>query len=202
MAARACSVGTIMALGWMDVSGWAALGGSELGAGRLVFKPEDLPGLAKILAQHDIKAMVIIGGMHAYENLRVFERFGGDLPPLQIPILAIPATINNNLPGTDFAIGAGTALNNVVSALDKIKDTAGANKRTFVVEVLGYDCGYLALMAALASGAEKVYLPEEGITLRHLTLRPHPGRPIGRGRGGVSLRTSQRSILPGDWPQR
>ncbi len=158
----------IIELGWMDVSGWASRGGSELGAGRVILTEQDIPSLAKVLKEHQITGMVLVGGMDAYENAAIIKRHQANHTSLSIPIVLIPASINNNLPATEFAIGADTALNNIMSALDKIKDTAGSNKRAFVVEVFGHDCGYLALMASLASGAEQMYLPEEGITLQQL----------------------------------
>src|SRR3989337_4022396 len=80
----------------------------------------------------------------------------------------MPATINNNLPGSDLSVGADTALNNIVEAVDKIKHSAVALRRCFIVEVMGRKCGYLALMGGLATGAERVYLNEEGVTLRDL----------------------------------
>ncbi len=80
----------------------------------------------------------------------------------------MPATINNNLPGSDLSIGADTALNSITEAVDKIKDSAVAQNRVFVVEVMGRSCGYLGLMSGLATGAERVYLGEEGVTLRDL----------------------------------
>jgi 6-phosphofructokinase 1 len=79
--------------------------------------------------------------------------------------MCLPATIDNNLPGSELSVGADTALNNIISAIDKIKQSAVASQRVFVVEVMGRYCGYLALMSALATGAERVYLPEEGVTL-------------------------------------
>jgi 6-phosphofructokinase 1 len=91
-----------------------------------------------------------------------------NFPAFNIPIVCLPASINNNLPGSEFSIGADTALNNIVEAIDKIKQSAVATRRCFVVEVMGHWCGYLALMGALATGAERFYLPEEGITLQQL----------------------------------
>ena len=82
----------------------------------------------------------------------------------------MPASIDNNLPGSELSIGADTALNSIVEAVDKIKQSAVASRRCFVVEVMGHNCGYLALMSGLATGAERVYLPEEGITLHDLQL--------------------------------
>src|SRR5690606_18164485 len=89
-------------------------------------------------------------------------------PAYNIPIVCMPATINNNLPGSDLSIGADTALNSIVEVVDKIKDSAVALRRCFVVEVMGRNCGYLALMSGLATGAERVYINEEGITLKDL----------------------------------
>jgi 6-phosphofructokinase 1 len=82
--------------------------------------------------------------------------------------VCLPASINNDLPGSELSIGADTALNSIVSDVDKIKQTAVASHRCFVVEVMGHDCGYLALLSGLATGAERVYLPEEGISLDDL----------------------------------
>jgi 6-phosphofructokinase 1 len=80
----------------------------------------------------------------------------------------MPASINNNLPGSELSIGADTALNSIVDAVDKIKQSAVATRRCFVVEVMGHWCGYLALMGGLATGAERVYINEEGVTLKDL----------------------------------
>jgi 6-phosphofructokinase 1 len=83
-------------------------------------------------------------------------------------MICLPASINNNLPGSEFSIGADTALNSIVDAVDKIKQSAVATRRCFVVEVMGHYCGYLALMGGMATGAERVYLHEEGVKLRDL----------------------------------
>jgi 6-phosphofructokinase 1 len=77
----------------------------------------------------------------------------------------LPAAIGNNLPGSELSIGADTALNSIVEVVDKIKQSAVAERRCYVVEVMGRFCGYLALMSGLATGAERVYLHEEGVTL-------------------------------------
>jgi 6-phosphofructokinase 1 len=89
-------------------------------------------------------------------------------PAFNIPMVCLPASINNNLPATELSVGADTALNSIVSAVDKIKQSAVASQRTFFVEVMGYYCGYLALMSALATGAERVYLHEEGVKMSDL----------------------------------
>ena len=89
-------------------------------------------------------------------------------PAFKIPIICLPATIDNNLPGSELSVGADSALNAIVSALDRVKQSAMAAKRCFVVETMGRYCGYLALMSGLAGGAERVYLHEEGVTLKDL----------------------------------
>ena len=102
-----------------------------------------------------------------------------------LPIICLPASIDNNLPGSELAVGADTALNSIVDALDKIKQSAVASNRCFVVEVMGRYCGYLALMAGLASGAERVYLHEEGVTLDD--LKADVDRLIAGFEGGKRL---------------
>jgi 6-phosphofructokinase 1 len=89
-------------------------------------------------------------------------------PAFAIPIVCVPATINNDLPGSEMTIGADTALNTIVSNVDRVKESAVASHRVYVVEVMGRDSGYLAMMSGLATGAERVYLPEDGITLADL----------------------------------
>ena len=86
-----------------------------------------------------------------------------------MPVVCVPASINNDLPASDLSIGTDTALNSIVTDVDKIKQSAVASQRCFVVEVMGRDCGFLALMGGMATGAERVYLPEEGITLERLS---------------------------------
>ena len=89
-------------------------------------------------------------------------------PAFNIPIICVPASIDNNLPGSELSIGADTALNNAIGALDSIKQSAAASRRCFVAESMGRKCGYLALMSGIATGAERVYLNEDGLTLAQL----------------------------------
>lgn len=89
-------------------------------------------------------------------------------PAFQIPIVVVPTSIDNNLPGTELSVGADSALDVNVSAIDKIKMSGSATTRAFVVETMGRFCGFQALMSGLAGGAERVYLNEEGIELNSL----------------------------------
>lgn len=152
----------------MDVTGWASRGGAELGTNRHLPSGRDFYAIARNIEEHRIQGLLVIGGWTAYEAIyRLFSE-RGDFVAFNIPIILLPASINNNLPGSELSIGADTALNSIVSAVDKIKQSAVAEKRCFVVEVMGRDCGYLALMGGMATGAERVYLNEEGVTLHDL----------------------------------
>ncbi|MBE2267494.1 MAG: 6-phosphofructokinase [Anaerolinea sp.] len=158
----------IREMDWMSVNGWALMGGSELGANREVPSGRDFYSIARNLEKHDVQALLVIGGWSAYQGAYQLFRERDNFPAFNIPVICLPASINNNLPGSELSIGADTALNNIMWAVDRIKQSAIAQRRCFVVEVMGRYCGYLALMSGLATGAERVYLPEEGVTLRDL----------------------------------
>lgn len=162
--------GEVEGMDWMSVSGWASQGGSALGTTRLVPKGRDLYSIARVIEDHHIDALLIIGGWNAYEAAFNVLSSRPNFPSFNIPIICLPASINNNLPGSEFSIGADTALNSIVDAVDKIKQSAVATRRCFVVEVMGHYCGYLALMGGMATGAERVYLHEEGVKLRDLQV--------------------------------
>ncbi len=160
--------GEVEELNWMSVNGWASLGGSELGTSRRIPKGADLYAIARNIEKYELQGLLVIGGWSAYEAVYKLMQERPNFPSFNIPIVCLPATINNNLPGSELAIGADTALNNIVEAVDKIKQSAFATGRCFVVEVMGHYCGYLALTGGLATGAERVYLHEEGVTLADL----------------------------------
>jgi 6-phosphofructokinase 1 len=155
-------------LGWMSVSGWTAAGGTELGTSRRVPEGKELYAIARTLEELEIQGLLVVGGWSGYMAAHRLVTTRSSYPAFDIPIVCLPATINNNLPGSELAIGADTALNNIVEAVDKIKQSAVASRRCFVVEVMGRNCGYLALMSGLATGAERVYLHEEGVTIADL----------------------------------
>jgi 6-phosphofructokinase 1 len=160
--------GSIKELDWMSVSGWATMGGAELGTSRKVPSGPDLYAIARKIEEQQIEGLLVIGGWSGYQAAHRLYTERDNFPAFNIPIICLPATINNNLPGSELSIGADTALNNIVEVVDKIKQSAVAARRCFVVEVMGRYCGYLALLSGLASGAERVYLPEEGVTLHDL----------------------------------
>ncbi|HEX6385883.1 MAG TPA: 6-phosphofructokinase, partial [Anaerolineae bacterium] len=155
-------------LEWMSVSGWAPRGGSELGTTRTIPEGSDHYAIARNIEKHGIEGILMVGGWAGYQAALELYRNRHNFPAFNLPIICLPATINNNLPGAELSVGADTALNSIVEAVDKIKQSAVASQRVFVVEVMGRYCGYLALMGALATGAERVYLHEEGVTLDDL----------------------------------
>ncbi len=162
--------GDIHDMDWMSVHGWVLRGGAELGTSRRVPEGRDFYKIARHLEEHQIDGLLVIGGWAGYSSAYQLYARRNEYPAFNIPIVCVPATINNNLPGSDYSIGVDTALNGIVIDVDKIKQSAVATRRVFVVEVMGRDCGYLALMGAMASGAERAYIPEEGISLVDLQL--------------------------------
>jgi 6-phosphofructokinase 1 len=160
--------GNLQELGWEDVEGWTGEGGARLGLRRNIPTVEELYTISRQLEEHRIDALLVIGGWNAYQAAHLFHVERDRYPALRLPIVCIPASIDNNLPGSEVAIGTDTALNDIVAAVDRIKQSAEAVTRAFVIETMGRWCGYLALMSGLAAGAERIYLHEDGITLDRL----------------------------------
>lgn len=165
--------GDIQEMGWMDVGGWVSQGGAEIGTNHDVPGPDDIARIAEQVAAHRINGLLMAGGWTGYRAAHELHRYRDQHPALDIPIVCMPVTINNDVPGTELSIGSDTALNSIVSDVDKIRRSAVATRRVFIVEVMGHDCGYLALFSGLATGAERIYLPEDGITLDGLTADVH-----------------------------
>ncbi|MGI6047822.1 MAG: 6-phosphofructokinase [Petrimonas sp.] len=115
------------------------------------------------MQQHGIDAIVVIGGDGSLTGAGIFAN------EYNIPIVGLPGTIDNDLNGTDTTIGYDTALNTIMQSMDKIRDTATSHERLFFVEVMGRNCGYLALNSAIASGAEAAIIPEISMEKDQLT---------------------------------
>lgn len=162
--------GDIRPLDWMSVNGWAARGGAELGTNRKIPEGSDLYAIAKNIEVNQIEGILMIGGSSGYEAILELHKNRHTFPAFNIPMVCLPASIDNDLPASELSVGADTALNSIIDAVDKIKQSAVAARRAFIVEVMGRYCGYLALMSAMATGAERVYLPEEGVTLPDMML--------------------------------
>lgn len=117
------------------------------------------------IRQEGIDGIVVIGGDGSFKGARIFSL------EHDVPIVGIPGTIDNDLYGTDYTIGYDTALNTIVEAVDKIRDTASSHNRLFFIEVMGKDAGFLALRGGIACGAEAILIPE--INRDTATLREH-----------------------------
>ena len=116
--------------------------------------PEGRKAAYENLKKHNVDALVAIGGDGTFRGAKAFgEEF-------DMPIIGLPGTIDNDLEGTDFTIGYDTAINTVVDAVDKIRDTAESHNRLFIVEVMGRDSGLIALRTGIAAGAETLLIPE------------------------------------------
>ena len=149
-----------------SVSGILQLGGTILKTARsMEFKtPEGRQIAYDNLKSHNIDALVVIGGDGTFTGARYFGM------EHEIPIVGIPGTIDNDLYGTDYTIGYDTAINTVIDAVDKIRDTATAHSRLFFIEVMGRDAGFLALRSGIASGAEAIIVPEIQMDIEKLDL--------------------------------
>lgn len=119
--------------------------------------PEGRKQAYENMQKHGIDALVVLGGDGTFTGARAFAQ------EFNVPIVGVPCTIDNDLCGTDKTIGYDTALNTVIDCVDKIRDTASSHERLFFVEVMGRDAGFLALNAAIASGAEAAVIPEVAI---------------------------------------
>lgn len=159
------AAGTVRDLAWGEVDSWAGEAGANLGTHRDSPKLETLYALSRSIEDHKIDALLIIGGFSGYEGAHLMVSERERFPAFNIPIVCVPASIDNNLPGADLSVGVDTALNNAVWTLDRIKASAAASRRCFVTETMGRSCGYLAQMSGIAAGAELVYLNESGMTL-------------------------------------
>ncbi|MGB2964936.1 MAG: 6-phosphofructokinase [Anaerolineales bacterium] len=178
--------GDVRELSWMDVSGWVPQGGAEIGTNRMAPADGDFYSIARTIEKEKLNGLLIVGGESGYNG--AYEMFSRqkEFPVFRIPIVSLPATIDNDRPGSELSIGADTALNSIIQAVDQIKQSAVASRRCFVVETMGKYCGYLALMSGLATGAERVYIHEEGISLQglqedvdHLVTGFNQGKRLG-----------------------
>jgi 6-phosphofructokinase 1 len=145
-------------LGARDVGGIMQRGGTVLGTARAPeFRTEEgTSRAAAMLAERQVEGVVVIGGGGSQTGALALSRRG-------VPVVGVASTIDNDLCGTDLTIGVDTALNVALEAIDRLRVTASSHRRAILVEVMGRDCGYLGLMAAIAGGAEAVCIPEVAV---------------------------------------
>ncbi|MBB6448179.1 6-phosphofructokinase 1 [Geomicrobium halophilum] len=120
-----------------------------------------------------IEALIVVGGDGSFRGAQELTKLG-------YPTIGVPGTIDNDVPGTEFTIGFDTALNTVIDAIDKIRDTATSHERTYVIEVMGRDAGDLALWSGLADGAETILIPEQPHDMEDIVHRLKRGSKRGK----------------------
>jgi 6-phosphofructokinase 1 len=149
------TAGDFLSLGARDVGGIIQHGGTALGSARCPeFKTEEARKNAlDQLGRRNISALVVIGGDGSQKGSHALSQMG-------FPVVGVASTIDNDLYGSEITIGVDTALNIALEAIDRLKVTASSHQRAFLVETMGRDCGYLALMAGIAGGAEAIVIPE------------------------------------------
>ena len=147
--------GQLQPLGARDVAGIIHLGGTMLGSARApeFREPEGRDRALAILNKHRIDGIVVIGGNGSLAGAHALSTSG-------FPVVGVASTIDNDVNGADITIGVDTALNIALEAIDRLKTTASSHQRAFLVEVMGRNFGYLALMAGIAGGADVVVIPE------------------------------------------
>jgi 6-phosphofructokinase 1 len=150
-------------------------GGTMLGTARCEeFKTEEGQWKAvQVLNDSGIEGLVVIGGDGSFRGAEKLSEKG-------IAAIGVPGTIDNDIPCTDFTIGFDTALNTVIEAIDKIRDTATSHERTFIIEVMGRDAGDIALWSGLADGAETILIPEAEYSMDQVVERLERGHTRGK----------------------
>ena len=158
-----------------DVGGIIQVGGTFLGSARSAeFREEKGRSKAlRHLAQHGIDGVVVIGGNGSQTGSYMLSQLG-------VHVAGIASTIDNDLLGTDISIGCDTAINVTLKAIDHLRTTGSSHNRAFLVETMGRDCGYLAMMAGLAGGAEVISTPEHEVPASEIALRLHAAYERGK----------------------
>ena len=181
----------IRELGPRDVGGILQRGGTVLQTARYPrFAEIDVQKRAvQILRDRGIAALVAIGGDGTMRASLALHKLG-------FPVIGIPASIDNDVYGTDIAIGVDTALNTILEAIDKLRDTASSHRRAFIVETMGRHCGHLALMSGITSGAEMTLIPEQEASADEVAAAVRDAHERGKTHAiivvseGASLRAS------------
>ncbi|THV97860.1 6-phosphofructokinase [Aureobasidium pullulans] len=190
---------SVRVIKWLDAENWASKGGSEIGTNRAT-PSEDFDGVSDALTYHKIDALFVVGGFEAFTAVSELRKARRDFDAFKIPIVVLPATVSNNVPGTEYSIGSDTCLNALIDYCDAIKQSAAASRRrVFVVETQGGASGYIATIAGLSIGAVAVYTPEEGIHLKMIAsdiehLKEQFAKDKGQNRSGkIILRNEKAS---------
>jgi len=159
-----------------SVSGIIRQGGTALKTARSEFfkTVEGQRKAVKTIKSLGIEGLIVIGGNGSLRGAYTLDK------DWDIPVIGIPASIDNDIPGTDFSIGFATAVNTALEAIDRIRDTATSHNRLFIIEVMGRSSGFIALWSGLAGGAEDILIPERQINLNEVCRKLEEGRHRGK----------------------
>ncbi|GKZ23570.1 6-phosphofructokinase, alpha subunit [Aspergillus brasiliensis] len=181
-----CSVREVA---WQESDSWVNEGGSDIGTNRGL-PGDDLATTAKSFKKFGFDALFVVGGFEAFTAVSQLRQAREKYPEFKIPMTVLPATISNNVPGTEYSLGSDTCLNTLIDFCDAIRQSASSSRRrVFVIETQGGKSGYIATTAGLSVGAVAVYIPEEGIDIKMLArdidfLRDNFARDKGANRAG------------------
>ncbi|KAF1987102.1 6-phosphofructokinase [Aulographum hederae CBS 113979] len=191
-------LGSVRELKWLEADSWASLGGSDIGTNRHL-PSEDYEATAACFEKYKLDALFFVGGFeafHAVSQLRVARK---DYPAFKIPMTVIPATVSNNVPGTEYSLGSDTALNQLINFSDTCRQSSSSSRRcVFVIETQGGHCSYMATIGGLAVGAVAVYTAEEGIDIKTLahdidSLRKTFAEDRGQARAGKTILVNEKA---------
>ncbi|ETN38272.1 6-phosphofructokinase subunit alpha [Cyphellophora europaea CBS 101466] len=192
-------LGSVREVKWLDADPWVNEGGSEIGTNRGL-PSDDLETTAKCFELYKFDALLLVGGFEAFAAASEIRKGREKYDSFKIPLIVLPATVSNNVPGTEYSLGSDTCLNTLLEFCDNIRQSASSSRRrVFVIETHGGRSGYLATMTGLAVGALAVYTPEEGINLHMLArdieyLRENFRNDRGASRAGkIILRNEKAS---------
>lgn len=192
-------LGAVREVKWIDVDPWVNEGGSEIGTNRGL-PSGDLKKTAECFELYKFDALFLIGGFEAFTAVSEMRRARAEYPSFRIPMVVLPATVSNNVPGTEYSLGSDTCLNTLITFCDAIRQSASSSRRrVFVIETQGGRSGYVATMAGLSIGALAVYIPEERVDIHTIArdigfLRHNFANDKGASRAGkIILRNEKAS---------
>ncbi|EXJ71159.1 6-phosphofructokinase subunit alpha [Cladophialophora psammophila CBS 110553] len=191
-------VGSVRECRWIDVDPWVNEGGSEIGTNRGL-PSSDMKKTAECFGLYKFDALFLIGGFEAFTAASELRKAREQYDVFKIPLVVLPATVSNNVPGTEYSLGSDTCLNTLIQFCDAIRQSASSSRRrVFVIETQGGRSGYLATMAGLSVGALAVYIPEEGINIHMIArdiefLRENFKNDQGASRAGKIILRNERA---------
>ncbi|KAJ5467897.1 6-phosphofructokinase [Penicillium sp. IBT 31633x] len=182
-------ISSVREVTWLEADSWVNEGGSDIGTNRSL-PSADLETTAECFKLYKFDALFVVGGFEAFTAVSELRQARAKYDAFKIPLIVLPATISNNVPGTEYSLGSDTCLNTLTDFCDAIRQSASSSRRrVFVIETQGGKSGYIATTAGLAVGAVAVYIPEQGIDIKMLSrdidfLRDNFIRDKGANRAG------------------